>query len=114
VMVGLASTVIVSTCWSGVPMPFAACTVTMKTPYTEAVPDSVPSVASDRPVGSDPLTTEKDGAGYPVAVTENVPATPSVKVHALALVIAGWSVTIREKFCVASGVTPLAAFTTKV
>ena len=40
------------------------------------------------PAGSAPVS-EREGAGKPVAVTENVPAVPTVNVTLLALVIAG-------------------------
>ena len=42
-------------------------------------------------------------------VTVKVPAVPTVKVVALALVMAGASLTVRVKFCVALGATPLLA-----
>ena len=44
-----------------------------------------------------------------MVVTVNVPAVPTVKVVASALVIAGASSTVRVKVWVASGLTPLAA-----
>src|SRR4051794_27017512 len=45
--------------------------------------------------------------GKPVVVTLNVPATPTLKVVLLALVMAGGWLTMRVKFCVAFGATPL-------
>ncbi len=49
------------------------------------------------------------GAGNPVAVTEKVPATPTVIVVLFPLVIAApWS-TVKVKLCVASAPTPLCA-----
>ena len=47
--------------------------------------------------------------GKPVVVTLNVPLTPWVKVALSALVIAGGWFTVRVKFWVASGATPLLA-----
>jgi hypothetical protein len=60
------------------------------------------------PVGSAPDSV-RVGAGLPVAVTVNVPGDPIVKVALEALVIAGAWVTVRVKFCVAFGATPLLA-----
>ena len=49
------------------------------------------------------------GAGNPVVVTVKLPATPTSKVAALALVMAGASRTVRVKAWVASAPTPFAA-----
>ena len=51
-------------------------------------------------------------AGLPVVVTVNVPCVPTVNATALPLVIAGAvgaAFTVRVKFWLASGLTPLAA-----
>ena len=47
--------------------------------------------------------------GKPVAVTLNVPGTPTVKAALLALVIVGAWFTVRVKLCVALGAMPFAA-----
>jgi hypothetical protein len=60
------------------------------------------------PLGRVPLSL-RVGVGDPVAVTVNVPAVPTVNVVLLALVIAGFWLTVRVKLCVAFGVTPLFA-----
>src|SRR2546426_11371 len=48
-------------------------------------------------------------AGKPLVVTVNVPALPTVKVAALALVMRGAWLTVSVKDCVASGSPPLLA-----
>jgi hypothetical protein len=60
------------------------------------------------PPGRVPLM-ERVGAGTPVAVTVKVPANPMLKVVWLALVMDGPAVTVKVKFCTASGDTPLVA-----
>lgn len=60
------------------------------------------------PAGSAPVSL-KVAAGKPVAVTVNAPAVPNVNDVLFALVIAGAWFTVRVKFCVALGVTPLLA-----
>jgi hypothetical protein len=60
------------------------------------------------PPGSAPVSLNV-GNGNPLAVTLKVPSDPTVNVVALALVIAGASLTFRVKFCVAFGLTPLLA-----
>lgn len=72
------------------------------------VPRSTPFGPSITPLGSVPVS-ENVGAGKPVAVTRNEPATPVVKVVLPALVIAGGWSTLRVKDCTASGDTPLEA-----
>jgi hypothetical protein len=52
------------------------------------MPESRPVGLRVTPVGNVPATA-KVGVGTPVAVTENIPAVPTVKVVASALVIAG-------------------------
>ncbi len=49
------------------------------------------------------------GAGNPIAVNGKDPATPTLIVVLLPLVIAALWSTIRVKFCVASALTPLCA-----
>ncbi len=49
------------------------------------------------------------GVGNPFAVTVKLPGVPTTKVAAFALVIVGASFTVRVKFWVASGLTPLCA-----
>jgi hypothetical protein len=63
------------------------------------------------PAGSAPVAPMTIAAplGTPVVVTVKVPAAPTVKVTALALVIAGAWLTVSVKLCVALGSTPLAA-----
>ena len=80
-----------------------------KVPLTVGVPDKTPALLSVMPAGKEPEVTENVGLGVPVAVTVNVPASVSVKVVALAEVITGAPVTVKVKFCVASGATPLVA-----
>lgn len=58
------------------------------------------------PAGSGP-DSPRVGAGMPVAVTVNDPATPTVNVVALALVKAGAVLTVNVKGCTASDPTPL-------
>jgi hypothetical protein len=63
------------------------------------------------PLGSAPVSV-KDGVGVPVAVTENVPAAPTVKVVLLALVITGAALgvfTVSVKLWVAGVATPFVA-----
>lgn len=60
------------------------------------------------PPGSAPVSL-KVAVGKPVTVTVNDPAVPKVNVVLFALVIAGAWFTVRVKFCVALGVTPLLA-----
>ena len=109
VITGAASTVSVKFCVASGVMPLVAVMTKAKIPLTVGVPDRTPAVLSVTPVGKEPEVTENVGAGVPVAVTVNVPTVPSVKVVALAEVIAGGLVTVKVKFCVASGVIPLLA-----
>ena len=109
VITGAASTVSVKFCVASGVMPLVAVMTKGKVPLTVGVPDRTPAVLSVTPVGNEPEVTENVGTGVPVAVTVNVPAVPSVKVVVLAEVIAGAPVTVKVKFCVASGVTPLVA-----
>jgi hypothetical protein len=53
-----------------------------------------------------------DGTGEPVAITVNVAAVPIVNVVLFALVMAGAALTVRVKFCVASGDAELCALKT--
>jgi hypothetical protein len=75
------------------------------------VPLRIPVTGSkDTPAGKEPVM-ERVGAGEPVAVTVNVPATPLVKLVLLALVMTGDWLIVILKFCVASGNVPFAAVT---
>lgn len=65
-------------------------------------------MVSVTPLGKVPDAVKVE-AGEPVAVTVNVPALPTVNVVLFALLIAGAWTTVRTKFCVASGATPLLA-----
>ena len=69
----------------------------------------------DTPLGNVPFVTLNVGAGEPVAVTVNDPATPSLKVALLALVKAGGTMarTVRVKLWLAFGDTPLLAVRVK-
>ena len=60
------------------------------------------------PAGNAPCT-DSAGAGKPLVVTVKLPAWPVANVASAALVIAGGWVTVKVKFCVASGEPPLAA-----
>ncbi len=77
-------------------------------PASVAVPS--PLLTKVTPEGSAPVSLST-GLGVPVVVTVNVPAVLVVNVVLSALVITGaWeALTVRVKFWVASGVTPLAA-----
>ena len=87
--------------------PFDAVIVIGKVPPAVAVPLSTPVAAlSVTPAGKAPVS-ENVGAGKPVAATVNVPAVPATNVALFALVIAGASLTVSVKFCVASAPTPL-------
>src|SRR5262245_28286575 len=91
--------------------PLVAVSVTGKAPNCVGVPDNNPAADSVRPGGSVPAVTLTVGAGKPVIVTWNVvPGVFSLKVAVFALVIAGGALTRTVKFCVASGVVPLDAF----
>jgi hypothetical protein len=70
------------------------------------VPLSTPAEDKVTPLGRVPLSLNV-GAGKPVAVTVKEPAVPTLNVVLLALVIAGAWFTVKVKFCVALGVTPL-------
>jgi len=77
--------------------------------FAAGVPLSTPVAALNvTPLGSVPLWL-RVCAGKPVEVTVNVPAVPTLKVVLFALVMAGAWFTVRVKFCVALGVTPLDA-----
>src|SRR5215831_20128746 len=91
--------------------PLVAVSVTGKEPNCVGVPDNSPADDSVSPGGSVPAVTLTVGAGNPVIVTWNVvPGVFSLKVAVFALVIAGGALTRTVRFCVASGVTPLVAF----
>ena len=73
----------------------------------------IASEAADRRIHVGPLGKEPDslnvGDGYPLAIAENEPEAPTVKVVLFTLVIAGaWSI-VRVKDCVATGEMPLVA-----
>src|SRR5262249_30831854 len=73
--------------------------VPLRTPVTES---------SVTPLGRVPDVLN-EGAGEPVLVAVNVPLEPTVKVVLFALVMPGAWLTVSVKFCVAAGLTPLAA-----
>ena len=73
-------------------MPFDAVKVMLNLPFAVGVPLRTPALKVT-PVGSAPDAVTV-GAGNPVAVTVNEPATPSANVVLLALVIAGASLTV--------------------
>jgi len=103
----------VSVCVAVGSVPLAAVTVIEKTPLAVAVPASVavplPLSLNVRPAGKAPVSV-RAGVGklWPV-VTVNVPVAPTINVVLVALVIVGASLTVSVKFCVASGLMPLAA-----
>src|SRR5262249_39023773 len=73
------------------------------------VPDNTPVDALNvTPAGSVPASVIV-GVGFPVAVTVNEPAAPTVNVVLLAEVMAGAWFTVRVKFCTAFGGTPFDA-----
>ena len=77
------------------------------------VPEITPVVAFRvRPLGSEPVSILKVGAGKPLAASVNEPEEPTVKVPAVALVKTGVSPTERVKFWLASLPTPLLDLTT--
>ena len=74
------------------------------------VPLSTPVPALKRDAGSAARRSRLSvGVGKPVAVTVNVPATPTVKVVAFALVIAGAWFDRQREVLRASAPTPLVA-----
>ena len=75
-------------------------------PLSVAVP--FPSLVKATPLGSAPVSVS-DGAGVPVVVTVKLPATPTVKILLLALVMPGVWFTFSVKFCVAGAPTPFVA-----
>src|SRR5258708_32000955 len=76
------------------------------------VPLSVPFpltwLRNATPAGKVPLSVML-GVGDPLVVTLNVPAAPTWKVTAVALVNAGASFAVSVKLCVAFGLTPFCA-----
>ena len=89
--------------------PFCAAIVIRYAPLAVGVPDRIPVAALNvTPVGSVPVSLNV-GAGDPVAVTVNVPAVPSEKAAAFALVIAGGEFTVSVKFWLAFGAIPFCA-----
>src|SRR5260370_809302 len=73
-----------------------------------SVPAPLPLSRNVTPAGKAPLSVML-GVGNPVVVTLNVPAAPTWKVAAFALVIVGGWPTVSVKLCVAFGLTPFCA-----
>src|SRR5260370_31450118 len=73
-----------------------------------SVPVPLPLLRNVTPAGKGPLSVML-GVGDPLVFTVNVPATPTWKVAAFALVIVGGWPTVSVKLCVAFGVTPFCA-----
>jgi hypothetical protein len=93
------------------PTPLAAVKLMLYVPavVVPGVPLSTPVEALNvTPLGKVPASLSV-GGGKPVAVTVNVPASPTVKLVVLALVIAGACWTVRIKLCTAAEPTPLEA-----
>ena len=67
-----------------------------------------PLSANVTPLGREPVSVS-DGVGVPVAVTANVPATPTASVAVLALVIAGARLTVNVNPWLAAVPIPLLA-----
>ena len=97
--------------------PLEASMVKVNVPWTVGVPEreAVPSPLSVKltPVGRVPIS-DRAAVGYPVVVTVNEPALPSLKVALSPDVIDGGPSTVRVKDWVASGLTPLEASMVKV
>ena len=107
-------TVRVKACVGAVPTLLVAVKVRAYTPPWPVVglPLSTPLVKFT-PVGREPAVRLKIGAGKPLAVGVKVPAVPTAKVVALALVKAATWLTVSVKFLVAGVPTPLLATTVK-
>src|SRR5713101_6458203 len=73
-----------------------------------SVPVPLPLLRNVTPAGKAPLSVML-GVGDPLVVTVNVPAAPTWKVAAVALVIVGGWPTVSVKLCVAFGLTPFCA-----
>src|SRR5712664_930663 len=73
-----------------------------------SVPVPLPLSRNVTPAGKAPLSVML-GVGDPLVFTVNVPAAPTGKMAAFALVIVGGWPTVSVKFCVALGVTPFCA-----
>src|SRR5579872_3341533 len=90
--------------WVALPAVLVAVNVIGNVPEFVGVPLNVPVPlplsTNPTPFGSVPFSFRL-GVGYPVAVTENDPNTPSWKVALLALVIAGDCSTVSVKPCCA-------------
>jgi hypothetical protein len=94
-------TVSVKFCVASVPTPLWAVNVIANVPLAAGVPPRIPVAALKvTPAGRVPVSLSV-GAGEPVAVTVNEPATPAVKVVLFALVITGGWFTVSVKACVA-------------
>ncbi len=76
-------------------------------PASVAVP--LPLLVKVTPAGSAPVMVMVAATGVPLVVIEKVPAVPTMKVVALALVIAGPCVTVSVKLCVALAPIPFEA-----
>ena len=89
-------------------------TITWVPPVPAAgVPEMTPVVAfRTRLLGKEPESMVKVGPGNPLAASVKLPAVPTAKVLAVALVNTGALPTVSVKFCVESLPTLLLAFTT--
>ena len=112
VMATLSLMVSVKVCVASLPRPLLAFRFSVSVPPAPAggVPASTPLVSVSQ-LGS-VVVVLKVGAGKPLAASAKLPAVPTAKVVAAALVKAGASPTESVKFCVESVPTPLLAFTT--
>ena len=83
-------TVSVKLCVAFGVVPFCAVTVSVYVPLVPdaGVPERTPAALNVTPLGRTP-DSEKVGVGFPVAVTVNVPAVPTINVVLFALVMAG-------------------------
>lgn len=92
------------------PTPLLAVTEMLMLPPAPVggVPPSTPEEDKVSQLGK-VVVVLKVGAGKPLALKVKLPAVPTVKVVALALVMAGGSPTVRVKFWVAALPTPLEA-----
>jgi hypothetical protein len=115
-MAGAWSTVSVKLWVAAVPMPLEAVKLKAYVPEVPAagVPLKAPVLELNvTPLGSAPVSL-RVGVGKPVAVIVNEPELPTVKVVAVALVIAGAWFTVNVKLWVALGLTPLDAVKVRI
>ena len=111
VIVGAWKTVSAKPCVPFGATPLLAVMVMLYVPPVPAagVPLSTPAALRLTPLGSVPASVKVIAVGKPEAVTVNDPADPTANVVLFALVIAGAWFTVRVKFCVPFGNTPLLA-----